>query len=129
MIGTLGPLTFVTSADTIRNFEDFSRKEAGRWHKHNVLGQKPLLEFLGPDTSTISFKMRLDAHWGVNPRKEMENILRMVRSGETHPLTIGGKRLGVNKWALKDHTQNWNTVDNKGRVIVAELTVSLEEYV
>lgn len=129
MIGALGDVVFVVSADTIRTFEDFSRSTASRWAKHEIIGRKPKLEYIGPDTDTISFKMRFDVAYGMNPRKEMDALLELARSGKAVPLVIGGKGLGVNKWVVKSVTQNWVHVDNRGNVLVGVAEVTLEEYV
>jgi hypothetical protein len=129
MIGALGDVVFVVSADTIRTFEDLSRSTASRWAKHEIIGRKPKLEYIGPDTDTISFKMRFDVAYGMNPRKEMEALLELARSGKAVPLVIGGKGLGVNKWVVKSVTQNWVHVDNRGNVLVGVAEVTLEEYV
>ncbi len=129
MIGVLGNVVFVASADTIRTFEDFSRSLAGRWAKHEIIGQKPKSEYIGPDLDTISFKMRFDVMYGMNPRKEMDALLELARSGKAVPLVIGGKGLGVNKWVVKSVDQEWVRVDNRGNVLVGIANVTLEEYV
>lgn len=129
MIGTFGPVVFVASAETVRTFDDLSRKEQGRWAKHDVVLKKPVSEFLGPDLGTVTFKMRFDASLGVNPRKEMDKLLEMVRDGKAYPLIIGGKGLGLSKWSLQDISQDWKYLENRGHLIVGEVTVNLEEYI
>ena len=129
MIGALGNVVFVASADTIRTFDNFSRSTASRWAKHERIGQKPKTEFIGPDLDTINFAMRFDVAYGINPRKEMEDLLDIARSGQAVPLVIGGKGLGVNLWIIKSVKQNWTRVDNRGNVLVGTAEVELEEYV
>lgn len=129
MIGTFGPITFVCSDQRILTFMGFSRGESARWGKHDVIGKKSKSEFLGPDIGTVSFEIRLDAHWGINPRKELDALTTMVRNGEVHRLLIGGKGLGVNKWYITNVNQSWDKIDNKGNVIIARATLTLEEYV
>lgn len=120
---------FVVSADMIRTFENFSRSTASRWAKHEIMGQKPKTEFVGPDLDTISFKMRFDVMYGINPRKEMEALLDLARSGKAVPLVIGGKGLGMNKWVVKSVDQEWVYVDNRGNVLVGVVNITLEEYI
>jgi phage protein U len=128
MIGTFGPIVFVASADLLNTFNSFSRKEQGRWAKHDVVLKKPVSEFLGPDLGTISFNMRFDVSYGMNPRKELDKLVTMAR-GEVHPLIIGGRALGFNKWSLQSVSENWTRIDNRGNVLVADISVELEEYV
>jgi hypothetical protein len=129
LIGALGNVVFVVSADIIRTFEDFERNTEGRWAKHDIHLAKPKSEFLGPDLDTISFSMRFDVAYGINPRKEMEALMELVRSGKAVPLVIGGKGLGVNLWKVKSLKQKWIHIDNRGNVLVGIVEVVLEEYV
>lgn len=129
MIGSFGDIIFEVSADKIRTFDGFSRESSDRWTNHEIIGQKPLSEFVSPGLDKISFTMRLDAQHGVNPRAEMEKLLEMSRKGEVAELIVGGKPLGVDKWKITGLSQKWNTVDNRGNLLAAELDVTLEEYV
>lgn len=129
LIGTFGPIVFVVSDEAIKTFNSFTRNEQGRWAKHDVVGKKPIADFIGPDLGTITFNMRFDVSYGMNPRKEMDQLVAMVRDGKVYPLIIGGKGIGVYKWSLQSVSQSWQYIDNKGNLLIAEATVSLEEYV
>lgn len=122
-------MVFEVSADKIRTFDGFTRESSDRWAAHEVIGQKPLSEFSGPGLDKVSFTMRLDAQYGINPRVEMENLLEMSRSGQVARLVIGGKPLGVDRWKITGLLQKWKVTDNQGNLLVAELDVTLEEYV
>ncbi|ABO49752.1 conserved hypothetical protein [Desulforamulus reducens MI-1] len=128
MIGVFGDVVFEVSSRRIRTFDDFSRSITSRWEDHNIVGRKPMPEFVGPTLDTVSFSMRFDAHFGVNPRSEMDKLLIMCRSGEAETLIIGGKPLGVYKWVITDVKQSWSVVDNKGNVIIGVVDVTLKEY-
>jgi len=129
MIGNFGDITFIASADVVRTFTDLSRNEQGRWAKTDRVLLKPTSEFLGPDLSTVTFNMKFNAQLGVNPRKETDNLIRMARDGRVAPMVLGGRRMGVAKWAIKGVDVKYKTIDNRGNVIIAEASVSLEEYV
>lgn len=129
MIGTFGDVVFKTSSNEIRTFEDFVRSATARWAKHDIHLQKPKSEYLGPDIDTISFTMRFDIRYGMNPRKEMDLLLDMSRTGKAETLIIGGKGLGINKWYIESITQNWGAVDNKGLLLTSSADLTLKEYV
>ncbi|MER1986571.1 MAG: phage tail protein [Solibacillus sp.] len=129
MIGTWGSIVFEVSEKKVYTFSDFQRDEFSRWAKHDVLNQKPLPEFLGPDLGKITFSMKFSASLGVNPIKEFDRFVRMVRNGEAHTLVIGGKRYGVHKWYMPNTSQLMNYWDNKGHVLSGDLKVTMEEYV
>ncbi|PWK16057.1 phage tail protein [Tumebacillus permanentifrigoris] len=128
MIGALGDVVFVASADTIRTIEDFKRSSSGRWATHEVLGKKPVSEYVGPNLDTVSFSVRFDVLYGMNPREELNRLLEMQRSGAVVPLVIGGKALGVNKWCVTSLEQDWTSIDNEGRLLVAKASITLTEY-
>lgn len=128
-IGSFSDIVFEVSAEKMRTLDDFSRSASGRWAIHEIIGQKPKSEFLGPSLDTISFKMRFDVQFGVNPKAEMDKLLIMCRAGHAETLIVGGEILGVDKWVIKEVTQNWLHHDGQGRCIVGEADVKLEEYV
>lgn len=129
MIGSLGPVVFIVSADVLRTFTDFTRSSSGRYAQHEILGKKPLTQFIGPGLDTVSFSMRFDARYGINPRKELDQLTDLDRKGKALPLIIGGKGIGVGLWVIKGLEQSWNQVDNRGNVLVATVNITLEEYV
>ena len=129
MVGSFGDIIFEVSSDKIRTFDDFSRAASGRWAAHEIIGQKPKSEFLGPALDEISFKVRFDVQFGVNPKAEMDKLLIMCRSGVAETLIVGGTALGVDKWVIKSVTQNWQHFDGAGRCVVGGADVALEEYV
>lgn len=129
VIGSFGDIIFEVSLKKIRTIDDFSRSEAGRWATHEIIDQKPKSEFLGPGLGTISFKMRFDVRYGMNPKVEMDKLLIKCRSGVAETLIVGGMALGVDKWVIKSVTQDWLHFDGAGRCIVGVADVTLEEYV
>lgn len=129
MIGSFGEVVYVATYETLRTFKDFNRKSAGRWAKHEVLGRKPVTQWLGPGLDTISFTMMFDVAYGINPRQEMEALLEIERTGTAQDLTIGGKSLGAGLWIITSLEQTWNVIDNQGNLLQGTVTISLEEYV
>jgi phage protein U len=129
VLGSFGDVVFEVSADKIRTFDEFTRTSADRWEKHDLIGQKPKSEFVGPGLDTITFTMIFDAQHGVNPRAEMDVLLVMSRNGDVADLTIGGKGLGVAQWKITNLVQRWTVLDNAGNLIKSALDITLEEYV
>lgn len=128
MIGSFGSIVFIATPESIRTFTDFSRSSASRWGKHDIIGKKPRTQLIGPDLDSISFKMRFDAKFGMNPRKELDDLVVMERSGEAVALTIGGKGVGTDLWIIKSLQQTWDVVDQSGNVVVGNANITIEEY-
>lgn len=129
MIGYLGDIVFETSDQRILTFTGFKHDSAGRWEKHSVIGQKPVQEFVGPDIDTITFTVNLNGSYGVKPRDEMEKWLNMVNDGIVDVLVIGTKALGKDKWSVKNVSEAWEVVFNKGELFSGKVDVTLEEYI
>lgn len=129
MIGAFGKIAFIATPEILRTFSDFTRNSAGRWGKHDRVGTQPLQQFIGPGLDTISFTMRFDVFYGLNPRKEVDELVRLERSGKAQALTIGGLPVGVNLWIITSMQQTWDVIDNFGNVLVGTARITLEEYV
>ena len=129
MIGAWGDVIFSVSAEMAKTFDNYKRTEAGRWASHDIHGQKQKAEMIGIEAGSLSFTMHFSAYLGVNPREELNKLIKKARSGEAHTLIIGNKRVGVNKWYIPKVDESWNHVDNRGNVLTADITVSMEEYV
>ena len=129
MLGALGDIVFVASPELLRTFQDFTRKTKPRLTKHEVHLQYPVTEYLGPDLDQITFRMRFDSQFGVEPRAEMTNLLVLCRAATPMPLQIGGLPMGADKWIITSLGQQWTTIDGKGEVLTGEVDVTLEEYI
>lgn len=127
-IGSLGDVIFTVSSKLIRTIDDLTRSSAPRWTNHDVHLQKPKSQFIGPGLDTISFTIRFDARLGVEPRKEADRLINLAQKGKPVAFAIGGKKLGTYLWKLMNVEQGYTRVDNRGNVLVMDVTISLEEY-
>lgn len=57
-IGSLGDIVFEVSSSKVVTFKDYKRTTKARFQSHDIIGQKPILEYLGPDGEEISFTMQ-----------------------------------------------------------------------
>lgn len=128
-LGSLGPVVFVATQDTIRTLQDFTRSSASRFADHEILGKKPKTQWVGPGLDTITFSMVFDAFYGLNPRKEMNQLVELERSGKAMPLSIGGVGIGVYMWVITSLEQKWDVIDNQGYVLKGTVNITLKEYV
>ena len=59
--GLLGTLPFVCSSNIVNTFKDVNRELATKYARHDVIGRKPVLEWIGEEPDMISFKIRFDS--------------------------------------------------------------------
>ena len=128
-IGHIGKtVVFETSDRKILNFTKMQRTVKGRWASHPRIGKKPKKQFLGPDADQVTFSITLNAEHGVRPRKTVENIEKLIRTGKPQTVVIGSKKVGSNKYAITEISENWETILNTGEVVKITCDITLEEY-
>lgn len=127
MIGSLGNIVLEASADLVRTWHSASRTGKARWARHEVLGRKPLLEHTGPDLETFELSIRLDAGLGLNPSAELDALRAMRDNAEPQVLTLGGRVHGY--FVLENLSETMRNTDARGRITLAEASLSLVEYV
>lgn len=130
MIGTLGPnIIFAVNDQYALTFSGMTREVSGRWATHETPGVKPRAEFLGPGLQTVSLPITLSAGLGVRPRRVLETIERMVEEGTAEYLILGFRPVGKNRFRLTESSETWDLIYNRGELVRAKLTLTLEEYV
>lgn len=128
-IGHIGKtVVFETSDAKILNFKKMQRTVKGRWASHSRVGKKPKKQFLGPDADQLTFTITLNAEHGVKPRKTVENIEKLIRTGKPQTVVIGSKKVGFNKYAITEISESWETILNRGEVVKITCDITLEEY-
>ena len=129
-IGNLGKLiVFEVSSDKVLTFRNMTQNVSGRWTIHNPIGKKPQGEFLGPGQRKGTLPIYLSVNHGVKPRSTIEKIEKAVEKGEPFPLVIGGKKLGDNQWVITDMSETWGDIIKDGRLVSANISLTLAEYV
>ena len=126
VIGVFGTVPFVCSDSMVLTFSRLSRGRQARWAKHEIIGKKPTLEWVGEDLNTVSMTIRLDMSLGVPPIAGIKAIEAMQVSKEPHILLIGGEPLG--RYVINSVSENRKFHTGLGVCQVAEVTLSLTEY-
>lgn len=126
VVGSLGTLPFVCSRDFVLTPNSLSRDHAVRWAKHDIIGKKPVLEYIGPDLSTVSLSIRFDTSLGVPPALALLRLKKMLDNKKYKTLIIGGEHLG--RYVMKSISETRKHHTGAGVCIVAEATIELEEW-
>ncbi len=128
-IGTLGEVVFTVSYDLVRTFQDYKRNSSARLQTHEIIGKKPVTEFLGPGLDSISFAIDLSAFKGVNPKEEAEKLRKIMQNGEYVNLVIAGSPVSNNKWVIESINESVSARDGKGNIIRAKVDITIHEYI
>ena len=128
-IGSLGKVVFETSEKKIRTFFDLKRSASARIGTHDLIGKKPRLEFVGPGLEQISMNVRLDVSLGLNPVDELKVLREMRDKGEIVKFILNGEPVTENYWLIEQISEDHKQIDNKGRLLIADLSITMKEYV
>lgn len=129
-IGALGDIAFEVSAyNNIFTIDGYKRSVKAKLAAHEVIGQKPLTEFCGPELQSVSFGIKLHASWGVNPKKEMQRLTEYCETGEVLTFVLGGVPVGDNKWIIESVGESVDYFDAGGLILYSTADVTLTEYV
>ena len=128
IVGFLGTTPFIASRWKVRTFDEFGRQSDSRWQSHDIIGQKPLLEFVGPNLEEISFKMLLRKDLGVSPENEVKKLRKLRDEGTVVPLIIGNRPVGNGFWVITAVSEKHDFWSKFGNAQSIEVTGTLKEY-
>jgi len=128
-IGSLGDISFEVSDKKVFAFEDLKREGKMRYATHEVIGQKPILELVGPELEQISFKINLSVSLGINPEREMQKLRDKRDAGEVMSFVLGPKVVGKNKWVIENISETQSNIDNRGNAFTIAADITIKEYV
>ena len=109
-------------------FSDYGRSGSGRWEKHDLIGRKPVMEFLGPDVEKVSMKIQLRTDHGINPESELGRLRKMRDTGAVFPFILGGAPVSDNYWLLEDIGENVSYWRAGGKILSVSVDITLTEY-
>ena len=127
-LGSLGDVVFEVSSSTVRTIDNLAHNTKARLAKHDIIGKKPVMEFLGPDGDEVSFDMRFSIYLGINPKEEADKLRKMCEKGEAMELIMGNQPIGAGKWVIESVSESVDAIDNLGNILVSTVKVSLKEY-
>lgn len=126
IMGALGSLPFVCAFGKVLTYNDVSRDLSVRWAQHDVIGQKPVLEYVGDDLARVSLTIRFDSNLGVPPLIGLNHLQRMLENKEVKTLVLGGEYLG--RFVIESVSEDRRFHSGAGICIIAEATVNLIEW-
>lgn len=126
VVATLGQLSFECSSNKVFTFDNLNRSNSARWQKHDVIGGKPQMEYIGEDSSKVSLTIRYDAFIGVTPQKGFERLKKMLENKKYKTLIVGGEYLG--RYVIESIEEERQKHTGQGQCLIARATVNLTEY-
>lgn len=127
-IGTFGNIIFETSNDLVRTFKDMTRDTNVRLASHDIIGKKPVIEWIGPGTDTIKFSMQFNSILGVEPKDEEKKLRDMAQTGKVAHIIVGGEPVSDYKFIIESISSSGRIYDRDGNLIKSMVDITVKEY-
>lgn len=128
-IGSLGDkIIFAVSPEKVLTFNKLQKTTKGRWASHDIIGKTPKAEFLGPGQGSLSFSIYVTVMHNVNPKQVIQELNEAAEQGTPLTFILGSSKVGKNKWVIDSVSEAWDAMIDEGRLLSANLNISLTEY-
>ena len=125
ILGMFGLVPFTCSGNAVQTFKDVQINHEARYAVHDVIGNAPVPEYIGPGQRKITFNMQLRSQFGSPPAVVIELLKQMLDSGESYRLCLGPEYLG--KFYLRSFSEQRKYFDGAGVAIATDVSLSIEE--
>lgn len=129
MIGYFRDIIFEVSDEKIYTFNGFKLDASARYEAHEIIGKKPITEYIASNLKTITLTINLNGSYGVSPIEEMRKWMNLAETGEADYLVIGWEVMGDDQWVVKSVSETWDTFFNEGQLLSGKIDVTFEEYI
>lgn len=128
IVGSLGKTIFGCSSFYIKTINNFSADKSVKWIEHEIIGDKPKLQFDGIVLDTLKLDIHLNAAWNVNPLLSAKEFENYMKKGQKLKFILGGKVVGGGWYVITSITETYKAYTALGTVSKMELSLSLKEY-
>jgi len=125
VLGFFGKIPFTCSTEQVATFKDLQIQRQSRYATHDVLGQKPVQEYIGPALTTVSFKIQLRSYLKSNPATYLAMLKDILDSGKAQRLLLGPQYYG--KYILTGYSEDQKYFNGIGACIAADVSLQLDE--
>ena len=130
LVGTFGVLVFETSGMRVHTFSDLTVSTENRFAEHAVHLETPVLEYVGPGLTEVSFSMNFNKQWGSDPIASLLILRAYLKFGFISPLLVGMRpvTLGFNMFVCTRVSEDHKFFDAAGALFGAAVECQLREY-
>lgn len=127
-IAVFASKAFEVNTDKIYTLNDLQHNSTLQTEKEDIQGSKPSTYIKGLDLDNMSFKIKLDVDFNINPRKEWESWKEIMRAAVPYPFILGNRPYGGCNWLLIAVSHSSVRIDNNGEILSLELDLKFDEY-
>ncbi len=128
MIAILQDVIFEVSNLFVNTFDNLSRTSKAKYATHEIIGQKPKLEFTGFELDEITFEMNLTRQlFGfIDPMWQVNKVRSYKETKQVLTFTMGSTVYG--QYVIETVQDKAPHIDNHGNIYRIVLTVTMREY-
>lgn len=127
-IGYLQDIIFTVSDTKILTFKEFTHSSSAKFQDHEVIGNKPISEFLGCDLDKSTLKIQLIRSYNINIQEYLDKIQEYEQSGEPLTLVIASRVIGCDKWVIESSSRDYGHIYKNGTLYSVNIDLNLKEY-
>ena len=128
-LGYLEDIQFRVNSIKLLTFKDLTFQKTAKFQHHEVIGKKPLSEFLGQDLEKLSFSIDLYEGLIVSVKEQLEILNNYHKEGRPLEFVVGTSSFGLDKWVITDLSESYNQIYRNGAITQVSADISLEEYI
>ena len=125
-----GQIVFGLAARQGFLIEELTETSKAKFVEHEILGSKPITEFVGFENDEVSFSMNFIAGHTTAPMVAIPLLKGLLSRAQAYPLIVGGRPVGsfMSQFVLTEVTSTYEYTNGMGTLIVASIDVSMKEY-
>lgn len=127
-LGSFGKVVFRVSDRNILTPSSVSATIGARIKRHTRIADVDISEFETRNLKQISLPIKLVSEL-CNIKDTIKELTKICENGENYPLILAKEQIGENNFCLTNFTYNYSQTDGIGNPLVAELNLTLEEYI
>ena len=127
-IGSFGKVIFKVSALGTMTPNDYQISFAAKVKKHSLINNPDITEHLGRELEKVSFGVKL-IYTLTDIQRAVETFKSYCEKGEHFPLVLSGAKIGEHTFRIENFSCKYTKTDRIGTPLVAECSISLEEYI
>ena len=125
VLGMFGMVPFVCSDSVMLTFRDLKVSKSSKFASHEVFGKKPVLEYTGESSDSVSMTVRFDSQFGFPPAVGLTLLNKLRMQHIAYSLIIGGEYFG--KFVIEQVNENRKFFNGFGVGLIAEAEIQLIE--